>query len=103
MTSNKYTPLMAGIYKIMTFSNCKRKEIEIRSSWSWFEHCSESLVYSIGSHIRSLFAPIHMNHSSSPYEVILLVIICPNAYDKLTKSEIMLSWSRFEHCSKLCV
>ena len=28
----------------MTFSNCKRKEIEIMSSWSWFEHCSESLV-----------------------------------------------------------
>ena len=32
-----------------------------------------------------------------------LVIICPNAYAKLIKSEIMLSWSRFEHCSKSLV
>ena len=29
-----------------------------------------------------------------------LVIICPNAYAKLTKSEIRSSSSRFEHCSE---
>ena len=58
---------------------------EIRSNWSRFKHCSESLVYPIGSPICSLFTPIHMkswpkvklgqvevgsniahNHSSSP-------------------------------------
>ena len=58
---------------------------EIRSSSSRFEHCSESLIQPIGSHIWSLFAPIHkksipkvkleqvqvgsdiaQNHSSSP-------------------------------------
>ena len=33
---------------------------EIRLSWSRFEHCSESLVYPIGSHVWSLFAAIHM-------------------------------------------
>ena len=33
----------------------------MRSSWSRFEHCSESLIYPIGSHICSLFAPIHKN------------------------------------------
>ena len=43
-----------------TISYCKRKEIEIMSSWSWFEHCSESLVWPLGSHIWSLFASIHM-------------------------------------------
>ena len=59
------------------------------SSWSRFVHCLESLVWYIGGHIWSLFAPIHMkslpkvklgqigvssniaqNHSSSPWEVI---------------------------------
>ena len=59
------------------------------SSSSRFEHCSESLIYPIRSHIWSLFTPIHMkswpkvklgqvqvgsniaqNHSSNPYEVI---------------------------------
>ena len=45
---------------------------EIRSSWSWFEHCSESLC----------LVP------RKSY----LVIICPNSHEKLTKSEIMSSW-----------
>ena len=67
----------------------KLTKSEIRSSSSRFEHCSESLIWSIGSHIWSLFAPIHMkswpkvklgqvqvgsniaqNHSFSPQEVI---------------------------------
>ena len=67
----------------------KLTKSEIRSSWSRFEHSSESLVSPVGSYIWSLFVPIHMkslpkvklgqvvvssstaqNHSSSPYEVI---------------------------------
>ena len=32
----------------------------IRSSWSQVEHCSKSLIWPLGSHIWSLFAPIHM-------------------------------------------
>ena len=31
------------------------------SSWSRFEHCSESLIYPLGSHTCSLFAPFHMD------------------------------------------
>ena len=39
---------------------------EIRSIWTRFEHWSNSLFYSIGSHIRSLFAPnSHANLSKS--------------------------------------
>ena len=41
-------------------SNAKLTKSEIRSSSSRFEHCSESLIYPIGSQIWSLFAPIHM-------------------------------------------
>ena len=32
-----------------------------------------------------------------------LLIIFPNSHEKLTKSEIMSIWSRFEHCSELLV
>ena len=41
-------------------SHKKWSEINIRSSWSRFEHCSESLIYPLGSHTCSLFAPFHM-------------------------------------------
>ena len=41
-------------------SHKKLSKINIRSSWSWFEHCSESLIYPLGSHACSLFAPFHM-------------------------------------------
>ena len=70
-------------------SHEKLTKSEINSNSSRFEHCSESLIWPIESHIWSLFAPIHMkiwpkvklgqvqvgsniaqNHSSSPYEVI---------------------------------
>ena len=54
---------------------------EIRSSWSRFKHCSESLA-----HMKYYF-----------------VINCPNSYEKLTKSEIRSSWKRFEHYSKSLV
>ena len=37
----------------------------------------------------------HLAHRKS-----YLVIICPNSHGKLTKSEIMSSSSRFEHCSE---
>ena len=42
---------------------------------------------------------IAQNHSYSPYEVISGHYL-PNSYEKLTKSEIRSSWSRFEHWSK---
>ena len=70
-------------------SHEKLTKSEIRSSSSRFEHCSESLIQPIGSHIWSLFVPKHMkslpkvklgqvqvgsniaqNHSYSPQEVI---------------------------------
>ena len=41
-------------------SHKKFSKINIRSSWSRFEHCSESLIYPLGSHTCSLFAPFHM-------------------------------------------
>ena len=124
----------------------------IRSSCSWFEHCSKSLIYPLGSHIWSLLAPIQMtgwskvSSSWSQFEhcrkllslVICghcmcqfmskvdhkwnwvklksvrtllritcladkksyVVIICASSFQKLTKSEIGSSWSRFEHCSE---
>ena len=68
-------------------THTKLTKIKIRSSLGQFKYCSESLIKSIGSHIWSLFAPIHMkswpkmklgqvqvglniaqNHSSSPQE-----------------------------------
>ena len=42
-------------------SHKKLSKINIRSSWSRFEHCSESLFYPLGSHTCSLFAPFHMD------------------------------------------
>ena len=59
-------------------SHDKFTKSEIRSSWSRFKHCSESLVQPIGSHIWSLFAPIYM--TSLP--------------------KVKLCWSRFEHFSE---
>ena len=41
-------------------SHKKLSKINIRSSWSQFEHCSESFIYPLGSHTCSLFAPFHM-------------------------------------------
>ena len=54
-------------------------KIKIRSSLGQFKHCSGITHLAIGSHIWSLFAPIHM---------------------KVDKSEIRSSSSRFEHCSE---
>ena len=98
-------------------------------TWSWLKaklgqvglglNIAQNHFSSPGSHSWSLFDPIHMqswpkvnlgqagvgsnsaqNHSSSPRKS-YLVIICPNSHEKLTKSEIKSSWSRFKHCSKL--
>ena len=84
--NHSYSP-----WKVMSdhYSHEKLARSEIWSSSSRFEHCSESLIWPIGSHSWSLFAPIHMkswprvklgqiqvgsnitqNHSSSPWEVI---------------------------------
>ena len=38
----------------------KLSKINIRSSWSRFKLCSESLIYCLGSHTCSLFASFHM-------------------------------------------
>ena len=46
----------------------------------------------IGSNIAQ---NTHLAHLKS-----YLVIICPDAYEKLTKGEIMSSWTRFEHFSE---
>ena len=42
-------------------SHKKLSNINIRSSWSQFEHCSKSLIYPLGSHTCSLFAQFHMD------------------------------------------
>ena len=41
-------------------SHKKLSKMNIWSSWSRFEHCSESLIYPLGSHTCSLFAQFHM-------------------------------------------
>ena len=48
------------IYMWLFNSHEKLSKINIRSSWSRFKHCSESLIYPLGSHTCSLFAPFHM-------------------------------------------
>ena len=45
--------------------------------------------------VRTLFKIIYLESRKS-----YLLIICPNAYTTLIKSEIMSSWNRFEYCSK---
>ena len=93
-------------------------ENEIRSSWSWFEHCSQhssSLQGVISGHylpkvtwkvdqkwnyvnlesIRTLLIITRLTHSKS-----CLIIIYPNLHEKLIKSEIRSSWTRFEYCSE---
>ena len=78
-------------YLVITCPNAYEKltKSEIRSNLSRFKHCSKSFMQPIGSHYRSLFAPIHMkswtksklgkigvglniaqNHSSSLQEVL---------------------------------
>ena len=41
-------------------AHTKLTKIKIRSSLGQFKYCSESLIEPIGSHIWSLFAPIHI-------------------------------------------
>ena len=41
-------------------SHDKLTKCKIRSSWCRFKHCSESLTWPLGSHIRSLVAQIHI-------------------------------------------
>ena len=56
-------------------SYSKLTKSEIRSCWSRFKHCSKSLIWLPGSHIWSLFVPMHMQNRNRS------------------------SWSQFEHCS----
>ena len=58
-------------------------KITISSNWGWFEHCSESLFWPLGSYTRSLLITI--------------------SHDKLTKTVIRSSWSRLKHFSKSLV
>ena len=56
-----FSPVQSNIKSLFAPIHIKKlTKSEIRSSWSQFEHCSESLVWSIGSHFWSLLAPIHM-------------------------------------------
>ena len=106
------------IYVTVLFTHKKLSKINIRSSLSRFVHCSESLIYPLGSHIWSLFAPIHMkswpkvklgkvqvglniarSHSYT-HRKSYLAIICPYSHEKLTKGEIRSSSSQFKHCSE---
>ena len=48
-------------------SHKKLSKINIRSSWSRFEHCLESLIYPLGSHTCSLFAPLSKVKLGSHY------------------------------------
>ena len=73
------------IYMCLFNSHKKLSKINIRSSWSRFEHCSESLIYPLGSHTCSLFAPFHMESwpkvKLGSHYVSLLdlsTLICPN-------------------------
>ena len=45
---------------ILPNSYQKLTKSKTRSSWSRFKHCIESLVYPIGSHMWSLYVPIHI-------------------------------------------
>ena len=75
----------------------------------------------IGSRIWSLFVLFHINSQLKvklgqlesvrtllriarlPIESRIWSLFFPNSHEKLTKSEIMSNWSRFEHCSELLV
>ena len=102
-------------YLVIVCSNSHEKLTKgvIRSSWSRFEHCSESLIYPMGSHICSLFAPIHIKVDQKRNQVKLesvrtllkitrlvymksyLAIIGPNSHGKLTKYKIRPSYYLF--------
>ena len=45
----------------------------------------------------------NITHLASRKSYQVSFIICPNSYEKLTKSEIKSSWSWFEHCSYLVI
>ena len=100
-------------------SHAKLTKCEIRQSWSRFEHCSESLICSLQKVISGHYLPQFTWQVNEKWNLVklqliqtlvritrlvhrksYLVIICPNSHEKLTKSEIMSSWSRFEHCSE---
>ena len=79
-------------------------------SWSWFEHCSKSLILPLGSRIWSLFVSwnVHQNQNYIKLELAWTLLnqvklelawtllnitplkiiaghFCPNSYEKLTK------------------
>ena len=113
-------------YLIIIYPNSHERltKSEIRSSWTRLEYCSESLlvhvyrksdlvihylpqfiwkvnqrlIYVKLESILTLLRITHLAHRKS-----YLLIICPNSHEKLTKSEIMSSWSWFKHCSESLV
>ena len=88
----------------------------ITENWPQMKYKSLRILLKIihlasSSHIWSLFAENHTLTKSKSRSIAsritnlsprktYLVIILPNSYQKLTKSKIRSSWSRFEHCSK---
>ena len=111
-----------SLHMCMTFSNCKRKEIEIRSrelgqvgfGLKIAQNHSSSLQGVISGHylphftwkvdqkwiyvtLESILACLRITRLAHRMSYI---IICPSSHERLTKSEIRSSWSPFEHCSK---
>ena len=105
--------------KRSTYSHEKLTKIEIRSSWSRFEHYWPLLRFTRLGHRKSNLVIIWPNsyekltNSSNQFKSVqtllrithlthrkpYLVIIWPNSHEKLTKSEIRSNSSWFEHCS----
>ena len=97
-----------SLHKCMTYSNCKRKKLEIRSAsslqgvisghylpkFTWKVYQKWNQLKSV----RTLLRITHIAHMKS-----YLVIICPNSYNKMTRNEIRSSWSWFEYWSKSLV
>ena len=98
--------LFSPYVDIICANSCQKlTKSEIGSSWSRFEHCSESLVLPIGSHMWSLFVPVHVqiwpkvklgqvevdsniaqNHFHIVHRKSDLLIIYINSYDDMHNS-----------------
>ena len=67
-------------YLIIIYPNAHETltKSEIMSSWSQFEHCLESLIWLIWSHIWALFAPTHIKSwpNMKLGKVLFALILC---------------------------
>ena len=76
-------------------SNIAKQIIHLASSSHIWSLCAENHTLT-KSKSRSIVSQI----TNLAYRKTYLVVISPNAYQKLTTSNIRSSWSRFKHCSK---